>query len=161
MKNRLPLTLAPLAALALLALLFAGSLTDPRASGSIDSPLLGKTVPALPTKIEPPYVVNFFASWCTPCVLEHPYLKKLQQENIRIIGIAYKDKKDKIDAFLERGGNPYADIVYDETGETGINFGITGVPESFIVNAQGIITQRLQGPIADDAVFEDFKKSLP
>ncbi|MBU6234515.1 MAG: redoxin family protein [Alphaproteobacteria bacterium] len=159
--KRIPLTIIPLVAVLLLVALFMGRLADPRMAGAIDSPLIGKPAPALGANIKPPYVINFFASWCTPCAIEHPFLMKMKAQGVQIIGIAYKDTPEKITEYLARGGNPYTKIVYDDKGDEGITFGITGVPESFAVDSTGIIRTRLQGPFADEIAVKDFLEAMP
>ena len=96
-------------------------------------------------------LVNFFASWCVPCRAEHPLLARLAKESgVTIFGIAYKDKADAARAYLAQLGNPYARIGMDDSGRTGIDFGITGVPETFVVAADGHVCYRQWGPVTDD-----------
>ncbi len=93
-------------------------------------------------------LVNFFASWCLPCRAEHPVLLRLAQEaGLRVVGINYKDKPEDARAWLEELGNPYARIGADETGRAGIEWGVTGVPETFIIDRAGRIRYRQVGPI--------------
>jgi cytochrome c biogenesis protein CcmG, thiol:disulfide interchange protein DsbE len=158
MKQRL-LMFLPLLLLAGLVLLFANRLASPRVTGIIDSPLIGKRVP-LETKLEPPYMINFFASWCTPCLLEHPYLMKMKDRGVPIIGILYKDKLQAGLDFLEDNGSPYDGVMTDQAGKLGADFGITGVPETFVVDANGIIRARWQGPIADEDTIQELLKSI-
>jgi len=153
-------TIIPLVIVALLLVLFMDRLASPRLSGAIDSPLIGQSVPVT-IKTKPPYILNVFASWCTPCAIEHPYLIQLQKQGVNIVGIAYKDTKENITRYLKIGGNPYAEIIYDDTGDTGITLGITGVPESFAVNGAGLMTARQQGPFADEATIKAFTEKLP
>jgi len=93
--------------------------------------------------------VNFFASWCLPCRAEHPVLKQL---GIPVIGIAWKDKPDAARAFLAELGDPYVATGADDNGRTGIDFGITGVPETFLVDASGNVTYRFAGPLTPDVM---------
>ena len=137
---------------------------DPRA---LPSALIGKPAPAvdLPGLIEgaprlqlasfkgKPVAVNFFASWCLPCRAEHPFLKQLSADlGVPFIGIAWKDKSDAARSYLADLGDPYAATGADDSGRTGIDFGITGVPETFLVDGDGIIRYRLAAPITDDAL---------
>jgi DsbE subfamily thiol:disulfide oxidoreductase len=93
-------------------------------------------------------VVNFFASWCIPCRAEHPLLGDLVKVNgVSLYGIAYKDKRADTAKYLAELGDPYGRAVADETGMTGIDFGITGVPETFVVDKTGIIRYRLPQPL--------------
>jgi cytochrome c biogenesis protein CcmG/thiol:disulfide interchange protein DsbE len=94
-----------------------------------------------------PVVVNLWATWCAPCKLEHPLLVKMaQEENVEILGILYKDPKgmDAARELLVREGNPFAKIGLDPIGDLGLDIGISGVPESFLIDANGVIvkTQR-------------------
>lgn len=155
------LTILPLAFILLLVAMFMDRLATPRMSGTIDSPLVGKPVPPeLGITEKPPYVINLFASWCTPCAIEHPYLLSMQKNGTKIIGIAYKDSTANVAKYLKLGGNPFSQVKYDENGDAGITLGITGVPESFAVDAAGIIRARQQGPFGDDASVKNFTEML-
>ena len=93
-------------------------------------------------------VVNIFASWCLPCRAEHPLLVDLaEQRDVRLVGINYKDKPEDALAWLEELGNPYEAIGADENGRAGIEWGISGVPETFILDREGTIRYRHVGPI--------------
>ena len=85
-------------------------------------------------------LVNFFASWCVPCIVEHDFLFELKkQKPIKIYGINYKDDIKNLEIWLEKLGNPYSKIGIDKTGITGINWGVNGIPESFLIDKNGII----------------------
>jgi len=93
-------------------------------------------------------LVNFFATWCKPCIDEHKYIKLFSdKKKIRIIGINYKDKPDKTILWLKKLGNPYSDVLIDKNGSIGIDWGVYGIPETFIVNSKGVIKYRHVGPI--------------
>jgi cytochrome c biogenesis protein CcmG/thiol:disulfide interchange protein DsbE len=93
-------------------------------------------------------IVNFFATWCKPCREEHPYIKRLSNaKGIKIIGINYKDNPQRTIKWLKELGNPYSKIAIDSNGQIGIDWGVYGLPETFIVNAKGIIKYRHVGPI--------------
>ena len=93
-------------------------------------------------------LVNFFATWCKPCRDEHIYIKRLsKEEGIRVIGINYKDNSDNAIEWLKNLGNPYSDIPIDKKGKIAIDWGVYGIPETFIVNSKGIIKYRHVGPI--------------
>ena len=93
-------------------------------------------------------LVNFFATWCGPCREEHVYIKRLSDEKkLKIIGVNYKDDVDKALTWLKELGNPYSDVIVDNKGQIGIDWGVYGIPETFIVNSKGIIKYRLVGPI--------------
>ncbi len=93
-------------------------------------------------------VVNVFASWCGPCRIEHPQLIALaKDERIRVVGINYKDVPANAVRFLDELGNPYTAIGVDTTGRAAIDWGVYGVPETFVVDADGIIRYKHIGPI--------------
>jgi len=99
-----------------------------------------------------PYLINFFASWCVPCRSEHESLLQLAKAGLPIIGIAYKDKTPAVAKFLAREGNPYAIAVDDSSGRSGIDWGITGVPETFVIDAKGMIRFHAVGPMSEDMI---------
>ena len=93
-------------------------------------------------------LINFFATWCKPCRDEHLYIKKFsEQEKIRVIGINYKDDPEKTIKWLNDLGNPYSDVLLDKKGQIAIDWGVYGIPETFVVNSNGIIKYRQAGPI--------------
>ena len=93
-------------------------------------------------------LVIFFATWCKPCRDEHNYVKRLSnQEGIEVIGINYKDNNQKAIGWLKELGNPYSNIAIDKNGRIAIDWGVYGIPETFIVNSKGIIKYRHVGPI--------------
>lgn len=105
-------------------------------------------------------LINFWASWCTPCLYEHPYLLKLHKEkNITILGINYKDKKKNALKFLNDNGNPYHFLAKDHSGKQSINFGIYGIPESILLDRNLIIIEKFIGPISKED-FEHIKKII-
>jgi cytochrome c biogenesis protein CcmG/thiol:disulfide interchange protein DsbE len=140
----------PLVVLAALAILFAGYALhhDPKV---IPMALVGKpapdvTLPALDTGAmvrikdaarEGPVLVNFFASWCGPCQIEHPALMALSARHVRIIGVAYKDAPANSQAFLTKLGDPFTQTLVDRDGRAGIEFGVSGVPETYLIGRDG------------------------
>ncbi len=102
-----------------------------------------------------PGVVNFFASWCVPCVQESPALAMLRTGGVRLWGIAYKDKPDATARFLAQYGDPYVRVARDETGATAIDFGLYGVPESYLVDPSGIVRWRWAGGLSSDIIRQD------
>lgn len=96
---------------------------------------------------EGPMLVNFFASWCAPCEIEHPVLMALKADKVRVVGVAYKDKIPQTQAFLSRLGDPFAEILVDQDGRAGIEFGVTGVPETYLVGRDGVILAKHTGPL--------------
>ena len=105
-------------------------------------------------------LVNFFASWCVPCRVEHPALMKLAKEGYAIWGIVYKDKPEDARRFLADMGTPYARLGVDASGRTFIDFGAYGVPETYIVDAEGRIRFRMPGPISPASEEEKFRAAL-
>lgn len=155
------IALLPLIIFAALTILFATQLLKPRVEGYIESPLIGKALPNIGVTVPgEPFIVNFFASWCTPCVIEHPHLMKIKADGTPIIGIAFKDTPEAIQAFLKKHGNPYSAIVYDDGSGASIALGITGVPESYAINRNQIIRMRHQGPLEDPSVITTFLEAL-
>ena len=93
-------------------------------------------------------LVNFFATWCKPCRDEHDYIKRFSnEEGIDVIGVNYKDNEQKVLAWLKELGNPYSNIAIDKNGRIAIDWGVYGIPETFIINSKGIIKYRHVGPI--------------
>ena len=108
-------------------------------------------------------LVNVFASWCIPCREEAPVLlalskdKDLAAEGVRLTGIAYKDAPANARQFLAEGGNPYAAIGADRSGRTGIDFGVYGVPETYVIRGDGVISYKFIGPLSE----QDLETTLP
>ena len=161
--------LAPLALFAGLAAIFLVSLERGGDPSLVPSVLIGRPAPA--TDLAPvegialpgittadlangkPLLVNVWASWCAPCRQEHPVLEQLAADpRLTLVGINYKDKADNARAFLGQLGNPFARIGADPTGRTAIDWGVYGVPESFLVDGKGIIRFKFIGPLTDEAV---------
>ncbi|MEM9878759.1 MAG: DsbE family thiol:disulfide interchange protein [Pseudomonadota bacterium] len=94
-----------------------------------------------------PVLMNVFASWCQPCLLEHGVITKIAETGVPIIGWAYKDKPADIARFLERLGNPYQHVVLDAPGRIAIEFGVYGAPETYVIDCNGIIRQRFVGAL--------------
>jgi len=95
-----------------------------------------------------PIAVNLFASWCAPCAIEHPLLLELEKAHPdQIYGLLYEDTPEKGRAFLERLGNPYKAVGMDTDGQGGLDFGLTGVPETFVISPAGKIILHIRGPL--------------
>ena len=93
-------------------------------------------------------LVNFFATWCKPCRDEHEYIQRFADEQgIKIIGINYKDSPKKTTNWLRNLGNPYSGIAIDKNGKIAIDWGVYGIPETFVVSSKGVIKYRHVGPI--------------
>jgi len=99
-----------------------------------------------------PYVINVFASWCTPCRAEHPQLMAMQAGGVDIVGVAYKDRPEATQRFLDDLGNPFADVGLDPDGRFGLELGITGAPETFVIGADGSIVAVHRGPLTPEIV---------
>lgn len=100
-----------------------------------------------------PWVLNVFASWCQACLVEHPVFLKLARLNqIELVGMAYKDADQDTLNWLARHGNPYNKVLVDSSGRAGIEFGVYGVPETFVLDANGVVVYKHVGPI-DDQFF--------
>jgi cytochrome c biogenesis protein CcmG/thiol:disulfide interchange protein DsbE len=156
----------PLLAFAGIAAWFAVGLTrDPSVlpSALIDRPMPGFTLPALPGTDTPGLsdqairghvaLVNVFASWCIPCRAEHPTFMRLAREGrVAVYGIAYKDRATDASNWLRALGNPYAAIGHDESGRVAIDWGVYGVPETYIVDAAGNIRYRHVGELTPEVM---------
>ena len=95
-------------------------------------------------------LVNFFATWCKPCLEEHSYIKRFSSEKkIRIIGINYKDNKKTTINWLNKLGNPYSDIPIDKDGRIAIEWGVYGIPETLLINSKGVIKYKHIGPVTE------------
>ena len=96
--------------------------------------------------------VNLFASWCAPCRAEHSRLTALAEAHPgQVYGVLYKDTPENGRQFLEELGNPYADIALDPDGQGGLDFGLTGVPETFVISGEGEILEHIAGPLNADS----------
>jgi len=159
--------LLPIGIFAILGVLLAyGLRLDPR---KIPSPLVDKPLPAfsLPTLANPKKsltnadfhgrvaVINVWASWCAACKQEHPVLMRIAGEKmIPLIGLNYKDKRNDALGVLKNEGNPYADILVDADGRVGLDWGVYGVPETFVVDKNGVIRYKQIGPINEEVWFK-------
>jgi cytochrome c biogenesis protein CcmG/thiol:disulfide interchange protein DsbE len=113
-------------------------------------PLPGSGAPAFSTKdlqSGKPMLVNIWASWCVPCRIEHPLLMELKAQGLRLAGINYKDRPEAALKFIRDSGNPYNAIGVNESGRAGIEWGVYGVPESFVVGGDGTILFKHVGPL--------------
>jgi cytochrome c biogenesis protein CcmG, thiol:disulfide interchange protein DsbE len=168
--NRLWLWL-PLAAFALLFAVVASGLISPTKSEN-PSKMIGKPLPAfaLPAAASSrpalgkadftgkPRLMNVFASWCVPCIAELPVLVALSQQGVTIEGIALRDKRADVDAFLARNGNPYRAIGLDVDSSIQLAIGSSGVPETFVIDSNGIIRHQHIGAIGPQDVPEILQK---
>ena len=106
-----------------------------------------------------PRLLNIWASWCAACPQEHPVLTRIASEGFPVYGVAWKDKPEDSRAWLARYGNPYAGVAADQAGRTAIDLGVTGVPETFIVDKKGRVRFKQIGPISPE-VWEGQIKPL-
>ena len=95
-------------------------------------------------------VVNFWASWCAPCRVEHPSLMALAQTGVTVYGVNYKDRPENAATFLSDLGNPFKAIAADPSGRTGLDWGLYGVPETFIIDGNGRVVFRFPGPVTNE-----------
>jgi cytochrome c biogenesis protein CcmG, thiol:disulfide interchange protein DsbE len=156
--------------LILVAFLGVGLTRDPR---EVPSPLIGKPAPAFDLERlhesgqrlttadmkGQVWLLNVWASWCVSCRVEHPLLMQLAKGDVvPVIGLDYKDNADDGRAWLTQNGNPYQTSVVDRDGRVGIDWGVYGVPETFVVDRQGIIRYKQIGPVTVEALEQ---KILP
>lgn len=170
-------SLIPLAVLAALAVLFIGWSLKREPAFKPDA-LVGQSVPqtvlpilqdgvAGPQNVDlrtagvgRPMIVNLFASWCAPCRIEHPRLLALQAQGVAVVGVAYKDEPEATQAFLDELGDPFSMVLVDREGRAGLDLGVSGVPESFAVDAMGRVVAKSSGPLLSDADVERLTAAL-
>ena len=167
-RGRLLAMLAVVGGIAAFALMAVyGLKNDPQ---ELPSALLGKPFPAFeqPALGDPqrlltrkdllgkPALVNVWATWCPTCYVEHPYLVDVAQQGVRIIGVNYKDKRDKALQYLADLGNPYREVIVDQRGDFAMDLGVYGAPETFLINPQGRIVLRFAGEFNQSVWQERF-----
>ncbi|MFI0395509.1 DsbE family thiol:disulfide interchange protein [Paracoccus jiaweipingae] len=136
----------------------------------IPSAMIGRDAPALPAQTLPGKaaltdadlragqvtVVNFWASWCPPCRAEHPVLKQMAADGIRLAGVNFKDKQLQASAYLKGEGDPFFALGFDPNGRSALDWGVTAPPETFIVDGQGKVLYRFVGPL----IGSDYEKGF-
>lgn len=159
-RRRPILVLLPLALFAVVGILLAVGLT--RDPSTLPSALVGKPAPEF--RLPPlegrdaqgfarsdlggePMLVNVFASWCVPCRIEHPVINRLAEQGVVVHGINYKDRPEDAKAWLAELGDPFRRVGADRDGRVGIDWGVYGVPETFVVDREGRIVHRHVGPL--------------
>ena len=162
-KSAIPLALF----LVIVGFLYVGLGRNPR---EVPSPLVGKPAPAfvLPNLHEDGktlgvadmkgqvWLLNVWASWCTACLVEHPLLVDLAREKVvPIVGLNYKDKLDDAKAWLGKHGDPYVTSVADRDGRVGIDYGVYGVPETFVIDGNGTIRYKHIGPVTTESLRKE------
>lgn len=106
-------------------------------------------------------IINVFSSWCSGCRIEHPLLLQLAKDKrFKLVGLNWKDDPDNARKFIETYGNPFEQIGTDESGRTGINLGVSGVPETFVIDDQGRVRLRIPGPISPQIWKTEFEPLL-
>ncbi|MEA3194911.1 MAG: cytochrome c biosis protein CcmG, thiol:disulfide interchange protein DsbE [Betaproteobacteria bacterium] len=156
---------------ALLVLLAVGLRLDPR---EVPSPLIGKPAPAfeLPLLSAPDktfsqkdmlgrvWVLNVWASWCAPCLVEHPQITRLSAAAVPVVGLNYKDERKDAIPWLTRNGNPFVASVFDGAGRIALDYGVYGVPETYVIDRQGVIRYKRIGPVTPEILKEKIEPLL-
>jgi cytochrome c biogenesis protein CcmG/thiol:disulfide interchange protein DsbE len=157
---------------ALVLLLGVGLTLNPR---EVPSPLIGKPAPAfeLPLLHAPDktfsqkemlgevWVLNVWASWCPPCLVEHPVVTALAQSRLApVVGLNYKDARDDALPWLKRNGDPFAFSVFDLDGRIGIDYGVYGVPETYVIDRRGVIRYKHIGPLTPEVSLKKVQPLL-
>ena len=150
--------------IALVVVLAVGLRLNPR---EVPSPLIGKPAPPfeLPLLNEPDkrfsqkdmlgkvWIMNVWASWCPPCLVEHPVVTRIARSGLApVVGLNYKDTRDEALPWLKRNGDPFHLIVFDANGRIGIDYGVYGVPETYVIDRKGVIRYKHIGPLTADVV---------
>lgn len=140
----------------------------------LPSTLIGKLAPPLPADALDTFplltaadlatgevtLVNFWASWCPPCRAEHPALKQMAADGIRVAGVNFKDKAQDATAYLAKDGNPFFALAFDPQGRAAIDWGVTAPPETFIINGDGKVIFRFIGPLVGSYYEQAFVPAL-
>jgi cytochrome c biogenesis protein CcmG/thiol:disulfide interchange protein DsbE len=170
--NRTVMAVGVAIAAALVAILFVGLGKNPN---EIRSPLIGKPAPSFALRevgtgrtIDvaqfkgKPVVINFWATWCGPCWEEHPVLvanARSFSSEVQFLGVVFQDEEEKILSFLQQRGSGYPTVV-DDKGKTAIAYGVGGVPETFFIDANGVIAAKYNGPLNPEDLQENLRKVL-
>lgn len=167
--NRAVLLVGVVIAAVLVGILFLGLGKNPNA---IRSPLVGRAAPTFALREVGtgrtidiaqlkgrPLVINFWATWCGPCWEEHPLLvaSARSRPDVQFVGVVFQDSEEKILGFLQQRGSSYPTVV-DDKGKTAIAYGVGGVPETFFLDANGVIVAKHSGPLSDGDLQEELRK---
>lgn len=170
MASRLKLFVPVLLFFALIAVFTYTLLKDDYNPRDLPSALIDKSLPefSLPA-LEPeslmlqnkailgqPFLLNVWATWCVSCRVEHPYFMKLKQQGVKIVGLNYKDKRTKALDWLKQLGNPYAINIFDEEGSLGLDLGVYGAPETYLVDANGVVKSKFVGVVNEEVWQKQF-----
>ncbi|KUF11496.1 thiol:disulfide interchange protein [Pseudoponticoccus marisrubri] len=140
----------------------------------LESKFEGKPAPAMTETALPGYdpitraelaagevtIVNFWASWCPPCRAEHPRLLEMRDEGLRVLGVNFKDKEGQARRYLADDGNPFLAVAFDPAGRTAIDWGVTGPPETFILDGDGTVLFKFVGPLVGSDYEQRFVPRL-
>ena len=163
--------LLPFAAFVGLVVLFAFGLSPSRDIHALPSPLIGKPAPeiALSDLLDPSravsnaalkgqmYVLNVWGTWCVACREEHEALLAISQQHVvPIIGLDWKDQRDRAQQWLQQLGNPYQAVAFDSDGRTGVNWGVYGAPETYLVDQQGRVIYKFISPMTQQVWEREF-----
>ena len=163
--------LLPFAAFVALVVLFAFGLSPSRDIHALPSPLIGKPAPeiALSDLLDPSravsnaalkgqvYVLNVWGTWCVACREEHEALLAISQQHVvPIIGLDWKDQRDRAQQWLQQLGNPYQAVAFDSDGRTGVNWGVYGAPETYLVDQQGRVIYKFISPMTQQVWEREF-----
>lgn len=152
-------------------ILYAGIGKDPTV---LESALIGKPLPAFslarldqPEQVldnralpQEPFLLNVWATWCPSCDVEHPYLVSLARQGVPIVGLNYKDNRDAALTWLEKKGDPYRFNLFDVAGRLGFELGVYGAPETYVIDAQGIVRYKHVGVVNEDVWRERLQPHL-
>ncbi len=157
-------------------LLFVGvRMNSGKDNSAIPSPLIGKPAPqfSLPVLNKPDeiiktndllgqtYLLNVWGSWCPACQIEHPIITELAKSGkIKVLGYNYKDETEAANRWLQQFGNPYDTILVDESGRAALDWGIYGAPETFLIDAKGIVRWKHVGPITQEIIDQEILPTL-
>lgn len=166
--NRIWLFLPLVLAVALGVVLYWGLGEDPR---DLDSAMVGREVPAfeLPMLRDGErsgtaemfrgdvHLLNVWGTWCAACRVEHPHLNRLAEQGVPIIGLNYKDEREAALEWLRERGNPYTEVIYDPEGSLGFDLGVYGAPETYLIDAEGVVRHRHVGVVDKEVWESDFE----